>query len=100
MDKVTEQPFPADRFDEAVTDNPSASRSEVSVDGQLAVLVYDRRPQSLVLLHTEVPRALRGRHIGSALAKAAIQSARIQGIRIVAVCPFVKRYIEQHQQPD
>ena len=112
LDEAIEETFPAsdapantvetgtrvggERLAEAVSDNPAANRFELTVDGATAVLQYERRPQSLVLVHTEVPEALRGRHIGDALAKAAIDSARSQGIRVVAVCPFVKAYIAKH----
>src|SRR5262249_14975329 len=58
-----------------VIDNREASRFELTLDGALSVLEYERLRQSLVLLHTEVAPALRGRHIADALAKAAIESA-------------------------
>lgn len=84
------------RLAEAVSDNRARNRFELTVDGQTAVLNYERRPQSIVLVHTEVPPALRGLHIGDALAKAAIDSARQEGLRIVPMCPFVKAYLEKH----
>ena len=49
-----------------VVDNREASRFELRVDDQTAVLQYERRPTSLVLVHTDVPPALRGRHLGDA----------------------------------
>lgn len=80
----------------AVTDNRDASQFEIVVDGQTAVLVYRRKRRSLVLVHTEVPPALRGRHLANALAKAAIDSARAEGLQVVAVCPFVQAYLRKH----
>ncbi len=80
----------------AVLDNPGARRFELHVDGQTAVLNYERTPTSLVLVHTEVPEGLRGRHIADALAKAAIDRGRSEGLQIVAVCPFVKAYLRSH----
>jgi predicted GNAT family acetyltransferase len=80
----------------AVTDNREASRFELVVDGQTAVLAYERTPKSLVLVHTEVPPALRGRHLADALAKAAIDAAHAEGLQYVAVCPFVKAYVRNH----
>jgi len=84
----------------AVTDNRAASRFELVVDGQTAVLTYERTPKSLVLVHTEVPPALRGRHLADALAKAAIDAARAEGLQFVAVCPFVKAYVRNHSHHD
>jgi len=82
----------------AVVDNRAASRFELAVDGQTAFLVYERRPDSLTLVHTEVPDALRGRHIGDALVEAALRAGRSEGLRIIAVCPFVRAYMRKHRQ--
>lgn len=46
-------------------DNPAASRFELTVDGLTAFLVYERHPDTLVLVHTEVPDGLRGHHLGN-----------------------------------
>jgi uncharacterized protein len=82
-----------------VIDNRSARQFELAVDGQTAVLVYERRPESLVLVHTEVPPSLRGRDIASTLAKAALDTAEVEGLRVVALCPFVKAYLRKHPRP-
>ena len=63
----------------SVTDNREARQFELVVDGQTAVLTYERTPTSLVLVHTEVPPSLRGRHLADALAKAAIDAAHAEG---------------------
>ncbi|HZR23957.1 MAG TPA: GNAT family N-acetyltransferase [Vicinamibacterales bacterium] len=81
---------------ESVIDNQAANQFELVVDGQTAFLAYERSAKSLVLIHTEVPVVLRGRHLGDALAKAAIDSATKNGLRVVAVCPFVKAYLRKH----
>jgi predicted GNAT family acetyltransferase len=89
------------KLDEAipsVIDNRDASRFELTVDGHTGVLVYKRTPSSLVLVHTEVSPAIRGRHFGDTLVKAAIDAAHAEGLRIVAVCPFVKAYLRKHPQ--
>jgi predicted GNAT family acetyltransferase len=83
-----------------VTDNREEGRFELVVDGLTAFLEYERNPKSLVLVHTEVPPALRGRHLAGALAKAAIEAADAEGLRLVAVCPFVKAYLHQHPHRD
>ena len=95
LDETLEATFPA-----AVTDNREASRFELVVDGQTAFLTYERTPTSLVLVHTEVPPPLRGRHLADALAKAAIDAAHAEGLPFVAVCPFVKAYLRKHSHHD
>ena len=57
-------------------------------------------PTSLVLVHTEVPPSLRGRHLGDALAKAAIDAAHAESLQLVAVCPFVKAYLRKQSHRD
>ena len=79
-----------------VIDNREASRFELAVDGQTAVLAYKRTPASLVLVHTEVPPSLRGHHLGDRLAQAALDAGHAEGLQIVAVCPFVKEYMRKH----
>jgi predicted GNAT family acetyltransferase len=81
-----------------VRDNPDASRFELEVDGQVAFLQYERRPGAIVLAHTEVPPPFRGRGLASELAKAAIEAARTQGLRVIAQCPFVKAYLRKHPE--
>src|SRR5262245_44848673 len=64
-----------------VIDNREASRFEATVDGHTGLLYYERKPHSLVLVHTEVPAAIRGRHVADALAKAAIDRAHAEGLQ-------------------
>ena len=79
-----------------VTDNRGASQFELVVDCQTAVLTYERTATSVVLVHTEVPPSLRGRHLADALAKAAIDAAHAERLQLVVVCPFVKAYLRKH----
>jgi predicted GNAT family acetyltransferase len=82
----------------AVSDNRAESRFELAVDGQIAFLVYERTADTLTLIHTEVPVALRGRHLGDALVEAALQAGRSEGRRIVVICPFARAYMQRHPE--
>ena len=84
--------------DDRVADNREGRRFELVIDGQMAVLTYERRGDALVFVHTEVPPELRGRGIGKALVKAGLEAARREGSRIVALCPFVKAYLQKHPE--
>jgi predicted GNAT family acetyltransferase len=90
---ICELPAPAGG---SVTDNQQESRFEISANGETAFLAYTRTNETLTLVHTEVPTALRGLHLGDALAEAALRSGRSQGLRIIAVCPFVRAYMRKH----
>jgi predicted GNAT family acetyltransferase len=81
-----------------VVDNAALSRFELVVDGQTAVLLYERTAGSLRLIHTEVPAALRGRGLAEQLVKAALDRGHAEGLRIVAICPYVRAYLKKHPQ--
>ena len=78
------------------TDNRQEHRFEVFADGQTAFLTYKRTPKALTLVHTEVPRALRGQGVGDALIEAALHVGRSAGLLIVAECPFARAYLRKH----
>ena len=79
-----------------VKDNPAESRFEAYVDGELAGYVeYVLRPDAIVLVHTEV--TIEGKGVGSALARGALDAVRADGgLRVVAKCPFIKKWIAKH----
>ena len=79
----------------SATDNPQPAL-ELTVDGATAFLQYERTRDVLRLIHTEVPEHLRGRRVGDALVKTALDAGRSEGLRIVAVCPFVRAYLRKH----
>jgi predicted GNAT family acetyltransferase len=81
---------------DAVSDNRAANRFELTKGDDLAFLTYERKPDAVVFVHTEVPPRLRGHHVGESLVSAGLAAARAEGLRIVAVCPFVRAYLAKH----
>src|SRR5487761_1823151 len=79
-----------------ITDNPGASRFELTIDGQLAELGYRLRGNRLVLLHTGVPAEVEGRGLGGALVTAALDRAARDGLTVVPLCPFARSWLERH----
>jgi predicted GNAT family acetyltransferase len=79
-----------------VINNPANGRFELDVEGELATLDYIETGSTIELRHTQVPPALEGRGIGSALAQAALEYARLSGKRMIPTCPFVRHYINRH----
>jgi predicted GNAT family acetyltransferase len=51
---------------------------------------------TVVLPHAEVDRAWEGRGIGSLLARRAFEDARADGLTVLPLCPFMKRWAELH----
>ena len=75
----------------------SGGRWTVTVDGHEAEMTYSRAsPQLIIIDHTEVPDALRGRGVGQALVLRAVEDARREGFRIIPLCPFAKAQFERH----
>ena len=81
-----------------VSDNVAQSRFELNIDGHVAHLAYERGPDTLTLVHTDVPPEIRGRHIGDRLIEAALAIGRSEGRRLVVVCPFARAYLRRHRQ--
>lgn len=79
-----------------VVDNPAAERFEAHVDGQVAFAAYRRFDGAIVFTHTEVPDALEGRGVGSALARGALDLVIAAGQDIVPLCPFIAAWIARH----
>ena len=81
-----------------VRDNTERSRFEINVDGNIAFSEYLRTGDRLTIRHTEVPKALEGRGIGSALARGLLDLARTQKLKVKPLCPFVAGYIKKHPE--
>ena len=82
----------------AVRDNTERHRFELDADGRVAFSQYRRDGDTIIFMHTEVPKELGGKGIGSALVRGALAITRAQGLRVAAVCPFVKAYLEEHPE--
>ena len=78
-----------------VTDNKAKNRFELEEGGHLAIAEYRLRDGRISFTHTEVPEALEGRGIGSALIRGALEDVRRQGLKVVPICAFVRNYIER-----
>jgi uncharacterized protein len=83
---------------DTVRDNQDRHRFELDAEGHVAFSNYRREGNILTVLHTEVPAALNGRGIGSALARGLLDIARAQGLKIRPLCPFVAAYIARHPE--
>ena len=81
-----------------VRDNPEAQRFELRAEAGTAFIAYRQTGGVLSLDHTEVPEALGGRGIGSAVVKGALDLIGSRKQKIVANCSFVAKYIERHPE--
>jgi predicted GNAT family acetyltransferase len=75
-------------------DGPSKGRYWMVVDGVEAEMTYSRAGEGILIIdHTGVPDALRGRKVGEKLVRQAVEDARREGVSIVPLCPFAKALI-------
>jgi predicted GNAT family acetyltransferase len=81
-----------------VSNNPAARRFEIRTEQGTAMLTYKHRGADLDLIHTEVPPALEGKGYAAALAAAALDYARREGMKVIPTCPYVKAYLERHPE--
>ncbi|WP_186395948.1 DUF5996 family protein [Stappia sp. TSB10GB4] len=77
----------------------SKGRYRLVVDGVEAEMTYSRAGAGMIIIdHTEVPAALRGRKVGERLVRQAIEDARREGVAILPLCPFAKAQIARHPE--
>ncbi len=83
-----------------VHNNVGLHRFELSVDGHVAFAYYRVAPGVVTFEHTQVPDALSGRGIGSALAQGALELVRAQGDKCLVECAFMAKYMSKHPEFD
>ncbi len=84
--------------DTQVINRTTAGRFEIGEHGSLGYLQYLLTDRLMRLVHTEVPAAARGKGHGDKLARAALEYARSEGLRVSPLCPFVAKFIERHPE--
>ena len=82
----------------SVRDNKPLSRFELDVEGGLAFASYRRAPGTVIITHTETPRALRRRGIASELVRGALHLIRADGSKVIAGCGFVVDFLRRHPE--
>jgi len=81
-----------------VRHNEKDGTFETDVGGGLAFVEYVMDGNRIRFTHTEVPKAAEGKGFAGALAKAGLDYASAQGLRVVPICKYVQGYIERHPE--
>ncbi len=82
-----------------VVDVPATRRYEARLGGQVAGFAeYRRSPGRITFIHTVVGPEFEGRGVGGRLARAALDAARGEGLRVTPRCPFFAAYIQRHPE--
>jgi predicted GNAT family acetyltransferase len=77
----------------------SHGRYSTTLEGHTGEMTYSRSSAHLIIIdHTGVPDALRGKGVGQALAAHAIEDARKGGWKIIPLCPFTRAQTQRHPE--
>jgi predicted GNAT family acetyltransferase len=76
----------------------TSGRLEIERNGEVAYLEYSLGGNVLELIHTEVPKELRGLGLASSLAETAFRWAREKNLKVDVVCPTVQAYVSKHPE--
>src|SRR6201982_978788 len=78
-----------------VTRNSSANRCEITIAGHLAKFDYRMSGNRMIIPHTEVPKALRGKGVAEQLVAFAVKYARKDGLEVVSECAYANRFLNR-----
>ncbi|MCX5202915.1 N-acetyltransferase [Streptomyces sp. NBC_00237] len=84
-----------------IVDARESGRYEARVDGSdkvAGIAQYIRTPELIAFVHTEVEPANEGQGVGAALVRESLDTARAEGLRVLAVCPFYSGWIQRHPE--
>src|SRR4051795_1633024 len=80
-----------------IADAGDRHRNEAHLDVTLAGFhIYVVKRERIALIHTEVPPAFAGHGVAAALTRFALDDARRRDLKVIAICPYVRRYLEKH----
>ncbi len=82
----------------AVINNKAHHRFELELEGHLATEHYKLEGNVITFEHTDVPKELGGRGVGSILVQGALDQVRASGLKLIPQCPFVKAWIEKNPE--
>ena len=82
----------------SVIENKERKRFELQLEGAVAFVEYIRAKDAVYLTHTEVPKSLEGKGVGSELVRQVLQGMKEEASLIAPLCPFVAAYIKRHPE--
>jgi predicted GNAT family acetyltransferase len=82
-----------------VRDDRDASRYVIELDGHMVGAAYYKRfDDHIVFTHTEVDEGHQGEGLAGQLVQTALDDTRAAGLRVVALCPYVRAWIQRHPE--
>lgn len=79
--------------------NENAKQYELEAEGLKARIEYIIAKDNVIYLtHTEVPKPLEGKGVGSSIVKLTLEDIKSNGLQLMPLCPFVAAYIKRHPE--
>ncbi|MDN3656118.1 GNAT family N-acetyltransferase [Ferruginibacter paludis] len=81
-----------------VTNNKEQKRFEVDLEGEVAFIEYKFYKGDIAFMHSLVPESFRGKGVGTTLARAALEYANSEKLKVMLYCPFVSKFVKEHEE--
>ncbi len=78
--------------------NEKENRFEMIVDGSTAIIEYKEFPGKIALVHTEVPPAIEGKGVATAIVEKALNYIEQNNLKLIPLCPVVAAYVKRHPE--
>lgn len=90
----------SETFDIRLEEGDSKGRYVVDApDGSVAEMTFTKvGARQLIIDHTGVPDAFRGKGVGAALVARAVADFRAQGKKVMPLCPFAAAQFRRHPE--
>lgn len=85
-------------MDLPITNNEARHRFETTLQGHTAFITYKLRPGVITVLHTEVPPAVAGKGIASAMTRHVLDHIAHENLKLVPLCPYMAAYLKKHPE--
>lgn len=85
-------------FNIPLVKNKATNRFEIALNNSIAFIDYKETANQIALVHTEVPKAISGRGVASALVEKTLQHIKKSGKKILPYCSYVFAYIQKHNE--
>ncbi|MFD8417616.1 GNAT family N-acetyltransferase [Streptomyces sp. NPDC059650] len=82
-----------------VVDATDRSRFEIFDGDDLAGFAeYQRTESQIAFTHTQIDPRFQGQGLAGVLARAALDSAKAEGLAVLPFCPFIRQWISRHPE--
>lgn len=86
------------KLDLQLTENTAKKQYEATIEGSVARIEYIKAQDKIYLTHTEVPKALERKGVGTTLVAKVLEDVDRQHLTLIPLCPFVALYLKRHPE--